>query len=287
MARNEKFTAPAPSVEKGEDSGRPGPLKKLVLASVAVGTAFNTAACSAEDWESPRPTATVTVTETVVPEVEQADGEVKLTPEELQRAKEIVLPEIEKRLNGFEGLIASGDGMAEMSARQDTLWVLHGKGTLPSYSEEQGVEVREVDALDFSLDYALDGGTIVRVVDSRVPLCSRHDEYVECNDINPNIDADRKEEVRIEFFTPHNYLSGDDLTFEDIRELLGDSEMQITSISDYSDWDDRTTAEIDRNGVLTAYDTFRDEGGVTRRDRMNPRGALEHLLNIYRSGLGR
>lgn len=288
MARNKESTAPTSSVEQGEDSRRPGLFKKLALAGIAAGTVFNTTACSAEDWESPQPTATVTVTETAAPEVEQADGEVKLTPEELQRAKEIVLPEIEKRLNEFEGLIASGDRMAEMSAREDTLWVLHDKGTLPSYSEEQGVEVREVDALDFSLDYTLDGGTIVQVVDDRVPLCSRHGEHVKCSDINPDIDADHNEEVRIELFTPHDYLSGDNLTFEGIRKLLGDSDIQITSISDESDWDDRTTAKIDRNGVLKACDTHRSEGGVIHDvRRIDPRGALEHLLNIYRSGRGR
>lgn len=151
MARNEKIMAPAPSVEQGEDSGRPGPLKKLVLASVAVGTAFNTAACSAEDWESPQPTATVTVTETATPSAapeaatsevgkEQSDIEIKPTPEELQRAAAIVVPKVLSKLEEFEKITATKP--RGISSDEEVLWFFGDRSTLPVQGEGQ-VEVEE------------------------------------------------------------------------------------------------------------------------------------------------
>ncbi|MDO5343484.1 MAG: hypothetical protein Q4F02_01050 [Candidatus Saccharibacteria bacterium] len=304
MARNEKFTAPAPSVEKGEDSGRPGPLKKLVLAGIAVGTAFNTAACSAEDWESPRPTATVTVTETATPSAapeaatsevgkEQSDIEIKPTPEEMQRAKEIVLPEIEERLNEFEGLIASGElSQYNVLSGKDSLSFYGDEHHIPGYGEEQGVTFEGRNSLGFFVTPTLEGTTL-RVSQEASVSAYQNGELVKYDEMSSELkkeEAKLEESVTVKFSIPEGYLSDGDLAPDTIRKVLKDPETLMTDIS--SDIRGLNKHAWDDGGILNSYEykyEYDDAGDGTMifLDGYGPRETLERILSDYLRGAGK
>ena len=303
MARNNN-TAPGSDVEKGKGSERLGLLKKLALAGIAAGTAFNTAACSAEDWESPRPTATVTVTETATPSAapeaatsevgkEQSGIEIKPNPEELQRAKEIVLPEIEERLNEFEGLIASGElSQYNVISGKDLLSFYGDEYHIPGYGEEQGVTFEGRDSLDFFVAPTLEGTTL-RVSQEASVAAYQNGELVKYDEMSSELKKEKaklEERVTVQFSIPEGYLSDGNLTPDTIRKVLEDPEALMTDISsDIRGLNKRAWAD---DGILNSYehkheyDAARD-GTPIFLDGYGPRETLERILSDCLRGAGK
>ena len=303
MARNNN-TAPGSDVEKGKGSERLGLLKKLALAGIAAGTAFNTAACSAEDWGSPRPTATVTVTETATPSAApeaatsevgkgQSGIEIKPNPEELQRAKEIVLPEIEERLNEFEGLIASGElSQYNVLSDKDSLSFYGNKYHIPGYGEEQGVTFEGRNSLRFFVTPTLEDTTL-RVSQEASVFAYQNGELVKYDEMSSELkkeEAKLEESVTVEFSIPEGYLSDGNLTPDTIREVLKDPETLMTGISsDIRGLEKRAWAD---DGILNSYEyeykyDAAGDGTMIFLDGYSPRETLECILSDYLRGAGK
>lgn len=300
MARNEKFIAPA--FEAGQESGsgrRRGLLKKFAIASIALGAAFNTASCSA-DSEPSCPMAIEIVTETATPSAapevvgsqkEQFNGKVKLTPEEMQHAKEIATDEVIERLGEFEQLVANGEISQEydVSSGKDLLMFNGNKHHILGHSEEQGVTFQGINFLEFSVTPAFDGTTL-RVSQDTLIHADRDGEFVEHDEKSPALkeeEAKLESGVTIEFFTPGDHLSDEDLTPDAIRKVLEDPELQITSIR--SDIGGRNEHAWVDDGILRSYDYKYDARGDTIiwHDVDDPRKTLKDILSDYRRGAGK
>lgn len=277
-------------------ANHPSILKKLAIVGIAAGAAFNTTACSAES-EPSQPVAVATTAEDVIPSTaletadKQAEGEQpkakdKLIPEERQRAREIVLPEVLRRLDYFEGLIAtSSNDPIWQDGNGDMLYFQDDRGMVLPRDEVQHTGVRQSDGLTFYLDHELKG-TVLEVHDGTDKRCAQSEES-RCGYDNS------LQGTWLKFSTPKSYLSKTgDLTPEQVREILNDPELQIVRVTNY-DGAMGDSVVIDANGALKGYNDLHikneDSGSydITSTADNNPRELLERLINKYRDGLGR
>lgn len=266
-------------------ANHPSILKKLAIVGIAAGAAFNTTACSAES-EPSQPVAVATTAEDAIPYTagEQSKAKDKLSPEEQQRAKEIVLPEVLRRLDHFEGLIATSSndpspkGLMLRGSDEDMLYFTND--LLPRDDQDTGVWWS--DSLSFHIDHGLDGTTL-RVHDGTDKYCIQSEDP-RCADKNP------LQGTWLEFFTPKSYLSNTkDLTSGQVRGILNDPKLQLVWVSN-DDGAIESSVGIDFNGTLKGYNSLHiknEDDDKTFTSDGNPRELLERLVNKYRDGLGR
>lgn len=257
-------------------ANHPSILKKLAIVGIAAGAAFNTTACSAES-EPSQPVAVATTAEDVIPSKD------KLSPGERQRAKEIVLPEVLRRLDHFEGLIATSSNDPSLKGlilRGSDKDVLHfTNNLLPRDDQDTGVWWS--DSLRFHIDHG--NGTTLRVYDETNKYCIQSEDP-RCADENP------LQGTWFEFSTPKSYLSNTkDLTSGQVRDILNDPKLQLVWVANH-DGAIESSVGIDFNGTLKGYNSLHiknedDDKTFTSDD--NPYELLERLINKYRDGLGR